>query len=269
MKLIVFRVLVVLFMFPVICFSLNKKRLVLGFGGGYSFSLDATLDNRIYNFPNRQIIFEEEGKLKHSFSLNVQYHFSQMIGLQLEYSQQKASYFSHLKWYGLWLGRGNDINNPGDYTPINHFEEPYRESWGINAFTLSLLFNYPQSYRQKIIPYISAGIGYHFLTGDQELVLDRFRLAPKKSGGSVKIGLGFKYWFSSKIGLNLMLFVHGLRRPNRFTGLHSNDVLYIGPRQFDLDAYFEQNRILRIPDVWESSFSYIGLSFGLEFAPFR
>lgn len=223
--------------------------------------LDSTFNNQVYNFY-RQLYFEEEGKLKHSFNFNVQYYISQKIGIQLEFNQQKASYFSHLKWYGAWVPAVGYPNNER-YLEINHIEEPYRKAWSINSLTLSLLFVNKRHPNQKIYPHFSAGIGLYFLRGDRDLVLNRWRLGPTASRLTVKIGGGLKCRLGSKIGLNLRIFGETITR--KYLSRAIKDFLYVGSEQFHLKAYLELNKIIRTHRVFVKNLTYFGIDLSLEF----
>ncbi len=233
-------------------FAVKKREIIIGFGGGYSLSLQGTLHKDEYDWP-QLLYFKEQGKMKHSLSANIQYYFTPMLGLQLEFSQQKGSYFSHLEWYGKEIG--NDIYE------INHIEEPYWETWSLSSLTLSALITWRRSPNQKIYPYISAGGGIYIFSADKERVLYRWRLGSKKWREKIRIGGGLKYRISGRLGLNLRIFGETIFRRSVGYG----QTLYIGPDQFDFESYLYMKEIYRVGRVLDKTFSYGGFDVSLEF----
>ncbi|MGD8534373.1 MAG: hypothetical protein PVF66_00885, partial [Candidatus Aminicenantes bacterium] len=194
-------------------------------------------------------------------SVYAQYFFSKRFGLELEFRRQNGSYFSHLEWYGRWI---SDPFAPGgeSLVAINHIEDPYREDWSVSSLTLCFIYAYRQYTGQKLYPYISVGFGYHFLSADQGLVLNRWKLGPEKSGESMKLGVGLRYRFSPKLALNLKVFGESLIRPRR-----SGGTTYVGHDQFNFDIYMETDQVVR---SWHRNliagfFSHGGINLSLEF----
>lgn len=233
---------------------LSVDRWVIGLGGGYSFPYEEWIKENT-SLSRGEIFFEEEGRLKNSFYADIQYYLNRYLGLELEYSYQQASYYNHLDWYGQWISQNRQ------FIDINHMEDPQTNAWAVHSITASLLFTYrslnPDS---RIIPYISLGAGIHFLEGDRERVLQRFRLGPAASGGIAKVAGGIKYRLSKKFWANVRLVVHTLHRKYGKTTYLETD-----PYQFDLQMYLNTGEITRITPALARSFSYIGLDIGFEF----
>ena len=245
---------------PLISFASQKKEIILGFGFGYSGALDATMQEWEYDYTeNNEMYFKERGKMKSNFSFYAQYFFNNRFGLEIEFRQQNGSYFSHLEWYGRWIG---NLMIPENYLAINLIEDPYWEDWNVSSLTLSFMYAYRQYQGQKFYPYISLGLGFHFLNADEELVLNRWKLGPKKSGGCMKLDVGLKYCFSSKLALNLKIFGETLMRPRRFGG-----TTYVGHDQFDIDIYLDEKTIVRSRhrNLTAGFFSFGGINLSLEF----
>jgi hypothetical protein len=245
---------------PLISFASPKKEIIFGFGFGYSGALDATMQEWEYDYTEfNEMYFKERGKMKSNFSFYAQYFFNNRFGLELEFRQQNGSYFSHLEWYGRWMG---ELMLPENYLAINHIEDPYWEDWNVSSFTLSIMYAYRQYQGQKLYPYISVGLGFHFLNADEELVLNRWKSGPRKSGGCMKLDVGLKYRFSSKLALNLKIFGASLTRFARF-GLTT----YVGHDQFNIYAYLDDNTIVRSRgrNLTAGSFTYGGINLSLEF----
>ena len=74
---------------------------VLGLGGGYSMIPNGVLRSGEYVF-DALIDFKEKLRLKNRWSFNLQAYFLPGFGIQVEYTDQKVSYFSDLKWFGWW-----------------------------------------------------------------------------------------------------------------------------------------------------------------------
>lgn len=253
-----------LIILPSLCHSSGKKEIYLGFGAGYSLALTGALRYE-YDFPN-EIYFKEKGNMKHCLNINVQYFFSRRLGLQLELGHQKASYFSHLEWYGVWVPDGIPDPPPLDpaddiYTEINHIEDPYWETCSLSSLTVSLIWAGRRYLDKKIYPYAFAGVGLYILNGDKDRVLDRWRLGIKKWNEKIKIGGGLKYRLSSELGLNLRIFGETIRRRS----LGERYTLYVGPEQFDYLYYKYENKIGRTGKVLVNTFTYVGIDLSLEF----
>ena len=232
----------------------QQKEFIVGIGGGYSLSLDAAASPWEIDWAPGEIYFKEHMKPKNSLSINVQYFFKKDIGLQLEFHQQKASYFSQLEWYGIYT---DDPLNP--YLEIDHIEEPYTKPWSIFSFSVSLLIakkRYKKSY-----PYASVGFGICVLNGDKEFVLNRYRLGPARTGEFLKLGGGFKYRLNKLLLLNLHFFGQSIwRKEARY-----RSSLFAGALQFDPDLYFATGEIARVSTAWVKTFTFLGAEICFEF----
>ncbi len=265
-------IVISLLLLPSLCQASKKRDIIISFGGGYSLGLDGslkkyefdeTLRNPIELVEYKLLYFKEQAEMKHCFNFNIQYFFSRRFGLQLEFDQQKASYFSHLIWYGELFPDG--IPDPQDpdhdiYTEINHFEEPYKKAWSLSSLTLSLIHPFWMFENLRTRAYVSAGLGFHLLSGDKELVLNRFRLGPKKISYKVKAGGGFKHQLSPKLGLNLRIFIVSIIRYGK-----KGHSLFYGPNQFDFDWYLSEGKIGRVMGAIVKSYTYGGIDLSLEF----
>lgn len=251
-------VIISLLILPPLSHGAKKGEIILGFGGGFSLSLDAALLEYEFDFkmPN-DMYFKEQAQMKQCFNLNAQYFFRKELGLQLEFSQQKASYFSHLEWYGYWIP-----NPPFEniYLEFNHIEEPYCKPWSLSSLTLSLIFAMRKSASQRTYPYLLGGVGLYLLSGDEEFVLNRFRLGPKKINYKTKLGGGLKHWLNSKLGLNLRISLESIARYSTRGQLVSYE-----QEQFDLDWYFSEGKIGRAMGAIVNSFTYAAIDLSLEF----
>jgi hypothetical protein len=249
---------VFLLFFLVIVPSLShaaKKRgpIILGIGGGYSFFLDSGL--RSYEvYHSKLIYFSEQLNLTNNFNLYAQYFPWLGFGFQLEFDHQRANYNSDLKWYGY-------PTSDGKIFEINRIEEPYRESWSLSSITASILYALTLRRNEKIRPYISAGIGYYFSSGDDERFYYRTRLGPEKSGNLVKLGLGVKYRITPKLAINLKGLGGTVWRREYGFGR----TMYLGPEQFDIEIYAEKGKIVRREVLLVNSFTYLGFMLSFEY----
>ncbi len=233
----------------------GKRPIILGIGGGYSFILDSKLRSYEVYYP-QLIYFSEQLSLKHNLNLSLQYFPWRGFGFQLEFDRQVGGYTSDLKWYGHLT---DDPMNP--IVEVNYIEDPYRENWPISSITLSVIYVLKFESEVKVRPYVSAGVGYYFLSGDQERFKDRTRLGPQKSGRLVKLGLGIKYQLTPRFGVNFKgIGATMWRKEYGFRG-----PLEIGPKQFDYEAYAKAGRIIRQEDQLVNSFSYISIVVSLEY----
>jgi hypothetical protein len=231
----------------------QQKEFTVGIGGGYSLSLDAACSPWEIDWAPGEIYFKEHMKLKHSFSFNVQYFFNKEIGLQLEFHHQKASYFSQLEWYGLYI--------ESLYIDIDHIEEPYTKPWSISSLSVSLFIAKRRDFDQKVFPYAFVGAGLYVLEGDKEFVLDRFRLGPRKTGELLKLGGGFKYRLNRFLQLNFRFFGQSIwRKESRY-----RSTFWAGLPQFDYDLYFATGEIARVSTAWIKTFTFLGAELSLEF----
>jgi len=240
---------------PSFTLAAAKRPVILGLGGGYSFILDTNLSSYEVYYP-KLIYFSEKLSLKQNLNLNLQYFPWRGFGFQLEFDQQEGSYSSDLKWYGYPT---DDPFNP--IVEINHLEEPYRENWSVSSIVFSVIYVLNFESQVKLRPYISAGVGFHFLSGDQERFKDRTRLGPDKSGHLVKLGLGIKYRITPKIGINFRGI--GMTIWRKEYGFRN--ILDFGPKQFYYETYALAGRIIRQEDYLVNSFSYLGIVVSLEY----
>ncbi len=233
--------------------AINKnKEIIIGLGGGFSLPTGAPLRTYEHNFPGL-LYFKEKGKMEHYLSANVQYFFNRKWGLQLEFSHQKGSYFSHLEWYGIPSGT--------EIIEINHIEEPYWKTWKLSSLTLSLFRIWRRNPNQRIFPYVFGGFGLHLMSADKEMVLNRWRLGPKKTGTKLKLGGGLKYRIGAKLMLNLKIFSENFYR--RTVGYERH--VYVGPDQFDSNYFLTTSKITRMGRAIAKIFSCAGIDFSLEF----
>lgn len=240
--------------FPSLSHAAKKRGpIILGIGGGYSFFLDSGLSSYEVYHP-KLIYFSEQLNLTNNFNLYVQYFPWRGFGFQLEFDHQGANYHSDLKWYG-------HLNPDGKIIEISHIEEPYKKTWSLSSITASILYTLTLRYNEKIRPYISAGFGYYFTSGDEERFYYRTRLGPEKDGNLVKLGLGAKYQITPKIGINFRGIGGTIwRREYGFS-----EILYRGPEQFDYLIYAESGKIVRAERLLINSFTYLGIILSLEY----
>jgi hypothetical protein len=240
---------------PSIFAAAGKRPIILGIGGGYSFILDSKLRSYEVYYP-QLIYFSEQLSLKHDLNLNLQYFPWRGFGFQLEFDRQAGGYTSDLKWYGY------PTDNPlNPIAEVNYIEDTYRENWSISSIAISIIYVLKFESQVKVRPYVSAGVGYHFLSGDQERFKDRTRLGPEKSGRLVKLGLGIKYQLTPKFGVNIRGSGMTMWRKEYGFGIP----LEIGPKQFDYEAYDKAGKIIRQEKQLVNSFSCIGITMSLEY----
>jgi hypothetical protein len=246
----VFFVLVIL---PHYSFPSKRGPIILGIGGGYSFFLDSGL--RSYEiYHSKLIYFSEQLNLANNFNLYIQYFPWLGFGFQLEFDHQRANYHSDLNWYGHPTLDGKIIE-------INHIEEPFKETWSLSSITASILYTLTLRRNEKMRPYISAGIGYYFSSGDDERFYYRTRLGPEKSGNMVKLGLGVKYQLTPKIAINFKGVGGTVWRKEYGYG----EIMYVGPEQFNIEIYAETGMLVRREILLVNSFTYLGIILSLEY----
>ena len=98
------------------------------------------------------------------------------------------------------------------------------------------------------------------MSADKELVLNRWRLGPKKTGSKLKLGGGLKYRIGGKLLLNLNIFGENIYR--RTVGYERHT--YVGSEQFDSYYYLITNKINRMGRAITKIFSYLGINLSLE-----
>ncbi|MBU1338850.1 MAG: hypothetical protein KKD56_07275 [Acidobacteria bacterium] len=237
------------------------QRLVLGIGAGYGFPLEDWLSSKTYVLRD-QIFFEEEGLLSSSLRINGQFFFNKVVGLVVEYGRQQARYLSHLDWYGLWVQ--DPATFKWKYFPIDHYEDPQTHFWAIHSFLAGVTYNFKMwDARTRWVPYMTVLAGFYTLSGDQEKVLDRFRLGPEKTMTTIKSGLGGKYRLNNRVFLTAQLTAQVLMRKR---GRRMEFEIETQPReQFDYNEYWDSGRVVRNPGAIVRSFAYAGLEIGIEF----
>jgi hypothetical protein len=231
--------------------------IILGLGGGYSLIADGGIRSNEYVFDTL-INFKEKVRQKHLWNFNLQAYFMRNFGVQIEYTHQKASYFSDLKWYGWWFDGG--IEGPV-YVPINYFEDAYWTQWSLDAFNVGLIIGGDSPLFGELYPYATAGIGFYKMNGDPELFLNRTRLGSLTNGMEVKISGGVRHRILPFLGINLK--ISGKTNWRR----HGRVVMEIydsGPDQLDLELYYQTGQIYRAMNMLTKSLSYISVEINLE-----
>lgn len=228
---------------------------IFGLGSGYSMIMDGKMRSNEYVFDTL-IDFKEKVRLKNFWKFTIQAYVLQDIGIQVEYTHQKASYFSELKWYGLWSsGKIEPV-----YIPINHFEDSYWSQWSLNSYSVGLIIGGNRPLFGELFPYATAGIGSYKIKGDPELFLNRTRLGSLIQGMTINIGGGVRYRILPFLGLNLRISGITISRSES----RIDEIFYIGPYQFDLERYSQTGEIFRIGDVLAKSFTYLSIGIDLE-----
>ncbi len=233
----------------------EKKRgpIILGIGGGYSFFLDSGLRSYEVYHP-KLIYFSEQVDLRNNWHFHIQYFPWRGFGFQLEFDHQRAGYKSDLQWYGT---TGPDKK----FIEIGIIEEPYKETWSMSSITASILYALTLRHNEKLRPYISAGLGYYFTSGDEDRFYYRTRLGSEKNGNLAKIGLGVKYQINPKIGINFSGVGATIwRREYGFS-----EITYVGADQFDYEIYKKTGKIVRKENLLVNSFTFLGIVLSLEY----
>lgn len=228
---------------------------IFGLGSGYSMIMDGKMRSNEYVFDTL-IDFKEKERLKNFWKFTLQAYVLQDIGIQVEYTHQKASYFSELKWYGWWYNEGIEPV----YIPINHFEDAYWSQWSLKSYSVGFIIGGDRPLFGELFPYATAGIGSYKIKGDPELFLNRTRLGSLIQGMTINIGGGVRYRILPFLGLNLRISGITIRRSES----RIDEIFYIGPYQFDLERYSQTGEIFRIGDVLAKSFTYLSIGIDLE-----
>jgi len=229
---------------------------VLGLGGGYSMIADGAMRSNEYVFDTL-IDFKEKLRLKNLWRFNLQAYFLQDFGIQVEYTQQKADYFSDLKWYGWW----DTVGSQSVYVPINHFEEPFWTPWSLKSYSIGLIIGGNSTLLGKLFPYATAGIGFYKIKGDTELFLNRTRIGSLTHGMTVKISAGVRHRILPFLGINLRISGETLWRSHGRIGEISN---YGGAEQLDLELFYQTGHIFRTEQVLAKAFTYVSVEINLE-----
>ena len=202
------------------------------------------------------IDFKEKIRLKNLWRFNLQAYFLQDFGIQVEYTQQKADYFSDLKWYGWW----DTVGVQPVYVPINHFEDPYWSPWSLKSYSIGFIVGGNGALFGELFPYATAGIGFYKVKGDPELFLNRTRLGSLTHGMIVKISGGIRHRILPFLGINLRISGETLWRNHGRIGERN----YTGHEQLDLEQYYKTGHIIRTEQVLAKAFTYVSVEFSLE-----
>lgn len=228
---------------------------ILGLGSGYSMILDGRMKSNEYVFDTL-IDFKEKVRLKNLWKFTLQAYVLQDFGIEVEYTHQKANYFSDLKWYGWWY----TAEIQPMYIPINHFENAYWSPWSLKSYNVGLIFGGTRTLFGELFPYATAGIGSYKIKGDPELFLNRTRLGSLTQGMTIKIGGGVRHRILPFLGLNLRISGVTIRRNISRHG----ETVYMGPDQLDLERYYQTGQIFRVGDVLARTFTYLSIEIDLE-----
>jgi hypothetical protein len=260
MKLNLFWTVILLAFLPAFVLASPEKEVILGIGGGYSLCPEEAARHWRLDWAPGQIYFEEHLQLTYSLNLNIQYFFNKDIGVKLEYQYQRGSYFSHLEWYSEWQP---DPMGGIIYLDIDHIEEPNTQPWSISSISVSLVAAQRRFLERRQFPYGFVGAGFYVLGGDRELVLDRIRLGPSRTGWLMKIGGGIKYRLSRSLRLNVRIYGEAIWNQSAYS--RGTGSLYAGTLQFSSRVYFDEGRIVREVRALVRSFVYLGIDLSLEF----
>jgi len=252
------KILLILFIFlflPHFSAAAIRPIFILGLGGGYSMMTDRTIISGEYVFDTL-IDFKEKIRLKNLWRFNLQAYFLKDFGIQVEYTQQKASYFSDLKWHGWWY-TGGVIT---EYIPINHFEDAYWSQWSLKSYSVGLIFGGNRPLFRELFPYLTAGIGFYKIKGDPELFLYRTRFSGITHGTTVRISGGVRHRILPFLGINLRISGVTIGRDNPRLG----KTLYMGPDQLDIELYYRTGHISRTRQALARAFTYFSIEIDLE-----
>ncbi len=228
---------------------------ILGLGSGYSMIMDGRMRSNEYVFDTL-IDFKEKVRLENLWRFILQAYVLQDFGFEVEYTHQKANYFSELKWYGWW----NTAGIQPTYIPINHFENAYWSQWSLKSYSVGIIIGGTRPLFGELFPYATAGIGSYKIKGDSELFLNRTRLGSPTQGMTIKIGGGVRHRIFPFLGLNLRISGITIRRNNSRLG----ETVYMGPYQFDLERYYQTGQISRTREALARSFTYLSVEINLE-----
>ncbi len=228
---------------------------ILGLGSGYSMIMDGHMRSNEYVFDTL-IDFKEKLRLKNLWKFSIQAYVLGDFGIEVEYTHQKASYFSDLKWYGWWFSGGIEPV----YIPINHIEDPYWSPWSLNSYSVGLIIGGNRPLFGELFPYVTAGIGSYKIKGDPELFLYRTRLGSITQGMTIKISGGVRHRILPFLGLNLRISGITIRSNESRLG----ESLYMGSEQLDIKRYTQTGQIFRMGDVLAKTFTYLSIEINLE-----
>ncbi len=252
------KMLFVLFIFlfqPHFSTAAIRPIFILGLGSGYSMILDGQMRSNEYVYDTL-IDFKEKVRLKNLWRFTLQTYVLPDVGIEVEYTHQKANYFSELKWYGWWYMTKDE----SFYVPINHFEDAYWSPWSLKSYSVGFIIGGNRPLFGDLFPYAIAGIGSYKIKGDPELFLNRTRLGSITQGMIIKIGGGVRHRILPFLGLNLR--ISGVTIRSRES--HIGETVYMGPDQLDLDRFNKTGQIVRIGAVLSKSFTYLSIEINLE-----
>jgi len=229
---------------------------IFSLGSGYSMIGDGGMRSGEYVYDTL-IDFKEKLRLKNLWSFNIQAYFLKDFGIQVEYTHQKASYFSDLKWYGWW----DTSELIPVYVPINHFEDPIWSQGSLNSFCAALIVGGDSPVFGELFPYATAGIGFHKIQGNRQYFLNRTRLVSVNQGMTVKISGGVRHRIFPFLGLNLRITGETLWGKHGRIGMERN---YNGPDQLSLEQYYQTGEIVRAARALVKAFSYLSIEINLE-----
>ncbi|MFC2160517.1 hypothetical protein ACFLRX_02565 [Acidobacteriota bacterium] len=229
---------------------------IFGLGGGYSMIGDGGIRSGEYVYDSL-IDFKEKLRLKNLWSFNLQAYFLRNFGIQFEYTHQKVSYFSDLKWYGWW----DSSELIPVYVPINHFEDPTWSQGSLNSFCAAIIIGGNSPLLGELFPYATAGIGFHKMQGDRQNFLNRTRLDSVNQGMTVKISGGVRHRILPFLGLNLKITGETLWGKHGRIGMERN---YNGPDQLNLALYYQTGEIFRSEQAMVKAFTYLSIEINLE-----
>ncbi len=146
---------------------------------------------------------------------------------------------------------------------IDHIEDPYTPPWSISSISVSFLAAQRRILNSRRFTYGFVGVGLYVLGGDRELVLDRVRIGPNRTGFLMKIGGGIKYRLSRSLRLNFRIYGESIWNPSAYR--RATATLYAGSLQFSSRAYVDEGRIVRDVEALVKTFSYFGIDLSLEF----
>lgn len=228
---------------------------ILGLGNGYSMIMDGKMRSNEYVFDTL-IDFKEKLRLKNLWRFSIQAYILGDFGIEVEYTHQKASYFSDLKWYGWWSS--GEIQPV--YIPINYFEDAYWTQWSLNSYSVGFIIGGDRPLFGELFPYATAGIGSYKIKGDPELFLHRTRLGSITQGMTIKISGGVRHRILPFLGLNLRISGITIRSNKSRLG----ESLYMGPEQLNIERYSQTGQIFRMGGVLAKTFTYLSIEIDLE-----
>lgn len=234
-----------------------KPIVIFSLGGGYSLLAEGGIRSNHYIFETL-IDFKEEFKLKNLWSFNLQAYFLKDFGIQVEFTNQKADYFSDLKWYGWWY-RNEDATLV--YVPINHFENPRWSQASLKSFNIGFVIGGDSPLFGGLFPYATAGIGFLKLQGDRSGFLNRSRLGSLNHGMTVRISGGVRHRIMPFLGINLRISGETIWDKHRRTVFENNSR---GPDQLSVERYYQTGEIFRAEQALVKALTYFSFEISME-----